>query len=419
MSKVQIDVRNVSKRYRLGLKEESNDSLMGYLGSVVRAPFESFKKVKSLSKFEDDNSESVLWALKDLSFQVNEGDVMGVIGKNGAGKSTLLKILSRITRPTTGTIDINGRVASLLEVGTGFHSELSGRENIYMNGTILGMTKKEIDRKFEEIVDFSGVERFIDTPVKRYSSGMQVRLAFSVAAHLEPEILVIDEVLAVGDAEFQKKCIGKMQGISNTGRTILFVSHNMGAMQSLCNKCIYLEHGKLVSEGETSKIIDQYLTRNHSTANAHDWDDIKTAPGNDQIRLKKASVYSENNPEESILFINNDLVFEFEFWNLKPMQTNLSLKLNSIKGELVFNVVSVVKDLNEGVYRCRFHVPANLLNDNHYSIDLHFVKDASRSICFMEDVVGFELQDPPREGSWFGKWEGIVRPTFRTELDLV
>ncbi|HAH37111.1 MAG TPA: ABC transporter ATP-binding protein, partial [Algoriphagus sp.] len=228
MNKV-IKVSNLSKRYRLGLKEKYADTLVGKISQIIRSPYDNLKRLRDLNRFglEDD---SVFWALKDVSFEVKEGEVLGIIGKNGAGKSTLLKILSQITEPTSGNIEIHGRVASLLEVGTGFHPELSGRENIYMNGTILGMTRREIDSKLDEIIDFSGVEKFIDTPVKFYSSGMKVRLGFSVAAHLDPEILIIDEVLAVGDYEFQKKCLGKMEDVSkNQGRTVLFVSHNLEA----------------------------------------------------------------------------------------------------------------------------------------------------------------------------------------------
>ncbi|SVD34109.1 uncharacterized protein METZ01_LOCUS386963, partial [marine metagenome] len=220
MSDIPIKVNNLSKRYRIGLKEELHDTFVGSMVEWFKSPFSNYKKVKSLSTFSNNGeSDDIIWALKDVSFEVKRGEVLGIIGKNGAGKSTLLKILCRITGPTNGQISINGRIASLLEVGTGFHSELSGRENVYLNGTILGMTKSEIDKKFDQIIDFSGVEEFIDTPVKRYSSGMKVRLAFSVAAHLEPEILLIDEVLAVGDLEFQRKCLGKMEEVSQSGRT--------------------------------------------------------------------------------------------------------------------------------------------------------------------------------------------------------
>ncbi|MFQ5866208.1 MAG: ABC transporter ATP-binding protein, partial [bacterium] len=234
---IAIKVQNISKRYRIGLKEEMRDSFAVAVLDFIKSPLKNYRKYRSLYEFEDINysaennvTENVIWALRDISFEVPKGEVLGIIGRNGAGKSTLLKILCKVTDPTSGVAEIRGRVSSLLEVGTGFHQELTGRENIYLNGTILGMTKKEVGRKFDEIVDFSGVEKFIDTPVKRYSSGMRVRLAFSVAAHLEPEILLIDEVLAVGDAEFQKKCLNKMEHVGQEGRTVLFVSHNVTAI---------------------------------------------------------------------------------------------------------------------------------------------------------------------------------------------
>jgi lipopolysaccharide transport system ATP-binding protein len=253
-----IKVENLSKRYRLGLKEQQADTLVGQVKNMLKAPYRNYKRLRELSKFGKED-ESVFWALKDINFEVHQGEVLGIIGKNGAGKSTLLKILSQITEPTSGRIEIHGRVASLLEVGTGFHPELSGRENIYMNGTILGMTKREIDRKLDEIIDFSGVEKFIDTPVKFYSSGMKVRLGFSVAAHLDPEILIIDEVLAVGDYEFQQKCLGKMEDVSkNQGRTVLFVSHNLEAVKNLCSRSILLKNGEIDLIGNTVEVIDQY-----------------------------------------------------------------------------------------------------------------------------------------------------------------
>lgn len=258
MSNSIIKVHNISKRYRLGLKENQAETLVGQIARVIRSPWENLKQLRRLNRFSEED-ESVFWALKDVSFEVKEGEVLGIIGKNGAGKSTLLKILSGITDPTEGKIEIHGRVASLLEVGTGFHPELSGRENIYMNGTILGMTRKEIDSKLDEIIDFSGVEKFIDTPVKFYSSGMKVRLGFSVAAHLDPEILIIDEVLAVGDYEFQKKCLGKMEDVAGQGRTVLFVSHNLQAVSTLTNKSLVLKNGSSIFHGDTEEGLSIYL----------------------------------------------------------------------------------------------------------------------------------------------------------------
>jgi lipopolysaccharide transport system ATP-binding protein len=259
MSNIAIKVENISKCYRIGLNEELYDTLGGALVGWLKSPISNFKRVQKLSKFTNDNSDDIFWAVDDISFEVKQGEVLGIIGRNGAGKSTLLKILARITEPTSGRAEINGRVASLLEVGTGFHQELTGRENVYLNGTILGMTKTEISKKFDEIVDFSGIEKFIDTPVKRYSSGMRVRLAFAVAAHLEPEILLIDEVLAVGDTGFQKKCIGKMSDIAGEGRTVLFVSHNMAAVQSLCSRGILLKDGSVLLNSEINEVVNKYI----------------------------------------------------------------------------------------------------------------------------------------------------------------
>ena len=258
MSDRAIQVENLSKRYRIGVREAGQETLAGTAAAWLKSPLNNFRRLRSLSAFADEEADDVIWALRDVSFEVKQGEVVGVIGRNGAGKSTLLKILSRITPPTQGRVVLNGRVASLLEVGTGFHPELTGRENIYLNGTILGMTKAEIDRKFDEIVDFSGVEKFIDTAVKRYSSGMRVRLAFSVAAHLEPEILLVDEVLAVGDLEFQQKCLGQMESIADEGRTVLFVSHNMSAISSLCHRGILIEQGQIKLEAKIESVIKSY-----------------------------------------------------------------------------------------------------------------------------------------------------------------
>ncbi len=305
MSDVAIKVENLHKLYRLGIKNDENDTMVSTMLSWLKAPRRNFDQLRKLTTFDLNctDDEDVLHALNDVSFEVKHGEVLGIIGRNGAGKSTLLKVLSRITEPTAGRVTINGRVASLLEVGTGFHPELTGRENIYMNGTILGMSKKEIDRKFEEIVDFSGVEKFLDTPVKRYSSGMKVRLAFCVAAHLDPEILIIDEVLAVGDAEFQKKCLGKMQDVSTGGRTVLFVSHNMGAIQTLCPRSLLLRQGQMVDDGESEEVVRNYLRK---------------------MKKNRSEIFKLDNPDRT-----NSGVFRF---------TNACL-LNS-KGEETVSIIS-------------------------------------------------------------------------------
>lgn len=262
MTNTAIQIKNLSKRYRIGTREEVHDTFVEAVGDWLTRPIKNYRQLRQLTNFENGTDASrgdVIWALKDITFDVEVGEVIGIIGRNGAGKSTLLKILSRITHPTSGSVILNGRVSSLLEVGTGFHPELTGRENVYLNGTILGMTKSEVDEKFEEIVDFSGVRKFIDTPVKFFSSGMAVRLAFSIAAHLEPEILLVDEVLAVGDAEFQNKCLGKMEDVARYGRTVLFVSHNMRAISQLCQRGIWLEEGSIAEEGPVDQVIQSYL----------------------------------------------------------------------------------------------------------------------------------------------------------------
>jgi len=274
MNSFVINAENVSKRYRIGLKEQLHDTLFGALGSWLRSPASNFRQLRRLSNFSNGSGEEdIIWAVKDVSFQVKQGEVVGIIGSNGAGKSTLLKILSQITCPSSGRVELHGRVSCLLEVGTGFHKELTGRENIYLNGTILGMSRREVDRKFDEIVAFSEVEKFIDTPVKRYSSGMAVRLAFAVAAHLEPEILLVDEVLAVGDASFQKKCMAKMDDVSRQGRTVLFVSHNMHSVEQLCSRVLLLKNGSVYRDTpEVASAVREYLSNGRETAPVSQWE---------------------------------------------------------------------------------------------------------------------------------------------------
>lgn len=298
-----IRVENISKCYRIGLKENIHNSIGAALFDFIKSPLNNYRKYRSLYRFDDINPEpgsnsgngslDIIWALKSISFEVKQGEVLGIIGRNGAGKSTLLKVLSRITDPTIGRVEICGKVSSLLEVGTGFHPELSGRENVYLNGAILGMKKAEIDHKFNEIVNFSGVEKFIDTPVKRYSNGMKVRLAFSVAAHLEPDILVIDEVLSVGDAEFQNKCLGKMQNITSKGRTVLFVSHNMGAVIQLCPSSILLEKGKIAAMGPSREVVQQYLSGIFAPVDNTDLRNSPVRSGDGRLQFVAAGLQNE------------------------------------------------------------------------------------------------------------------------------
>ena len=340
MSETVINVQNLTKRYRLGLKEKQAETLAGQIGDIIKSPWENFKRLRQLNRFGVED-ESVFWALKDVNFEVKQGEVLGIIGKNGAGKSTLLKILSQIAEPTSGRIEIHGRVASLLEVGTGFHPELSGTDNIYMNGTILGMTKKEIDIRLDEIIDFSGVEKFIDTPVKFYSSGMKVRLGFSVAAHLEPEILIVDEVLAVGDYEFQKKCIGKMEDVAGQGRTVLFVSHNMEAVKSLCNRVIVLNQGKISFNGMIKPAIQNYIGTIHNSGGS--FADLKSHPDKkkNELGLMKVWIFVDG-VELNEIYAGQELKVSLGYQVLEehlgyPMEVGFGLFDQEGKGLLAFN----------------------------------------------------------------------------------
>src|ERR1035438_4720581 len=304
MSTVVIHGEGLGKRYQRGALQQST-LLRDYLSNILKSPLSVFRRPK----------EEIFWALEDVSLEVREGEVLGLIGRNGAGKTTLLKILSRITKPTTGWAEIHGSVGSLLEVGTGFHPELTGRENMFLSGAILGMGKSEINRKFEEIVAFAELEQFIDTPVKRYSSGMYVRLAFAVAAHLEPEILLVDEVLAVGDASFQKKCLGKMGQVSREGRTILFVSHNMAAVKALCSKAVWIRDGAVAASGMVADVADDYLLGTALGASAREWRDPATAPGNENIRISYVRIIP---PEgEATITIDTGVLIEIGFDNLR------------------------------------------------------------------------------------------------------
>jgi len=288
MTHPAIETHKLSKRYRIGLKEIMHETLAGATAAWLRAPIANYKRLRRLSVFdENEDGTDTIWALKDVSLEFQSGEIVGLVGRNGAGKTTLLKVLSRITEPSQGTAKIRGRIGSLLEVGTGFHPDLTGRENIYLNGTILGMRRHEIDKRFDEIVEFSGVEKFIDTPVKRYSTGMAVRLGFAVGAHLDPEILLIDEVLAVGDAGFRKKCLGKMGDVARSGRTVLFVSHNMSAISGLCDRVVWIEGGKVAGDGPAGQIVEQYMTSVRRTTHDVSLEDRSDRSGSGEVRISK------------------------------------------------------------------------------------------------------------------------------------
>ncbi|HEX8475879.1 MAG TPA: polysaccharide ABC transporter ATP-binding protein [Pyrinomonadaceae bacterium] len=428
-----IKVENLSKQYRIGVGQASYGSLREALTGMARAPLKMFRRGVSGGGMTEAET---LWALKDVSFSVEPGEVVGIIGRNGAGKSTLLKILSRITEPTTGTIELYGRIGSLLEVGTGFHPELTGRENIFLNGAILGMKRAEISRQFDRIVDFSEIERFIDTPVKHYSSGMYTRLAFAVAAHLEPEILIVDEVLAVGDASFQKKCLGKMGSVAREGRTVLFVSHNLTAMQSLCNRMLWLNQGELVADGTSRQVVGNYLKTSFSTQTEQIWDDIGTAPGNETVRLRSARVRPVDGSHTDSITVRTPFVFEFEFWNLVPETVlNLSLVLVNEEATVLFNTGPMTRQEADshadatdwhgrpfpaGLFRSVCYVPGNLLNDGAVNVQLHVIKDQSIGIFFLDSVLSFDVrEDASMRKDWYGKMIGAVRPVLEWKTELV
>jgi lipopolysaccharide transport system ATP-binding protein len=404
-----ITVDGVSKRYTIG-KKESYGSLRDEVMDALSSPF---RRLFGGGAAPDPS----VWALKDVSFEVFEGDVLGIIGRNGAGKSTLLKILSRITEPTEGRIEMRGRIASLLEVGTGFHPELTGRENIFMNGALLGMSSREIKSKFDEIVAFSEIEKFLDTPVKRYSSGMYVRLAFAVAAHLEPEILIIDEVLAVGDAAFQKKCLGKMGEVARGGRTVLFVSHNMTAVKSLCNKCILMEQGSVKEHGESSRVIDNYFSKSAGVSNS--WKNSGVVPGNEKIRLQYAEVKVEGKEAAQNITVNDPISLHFQLMNFEAGSLlNFSLHLYNTEDVKIFNSVSKPLVYPAGEFCGTCHVPANLLNDGIYRVKIMITKDMSTPVFWLDDVLVFEVHDSERQGNWFGKWSGVVRPELKWDTQV-
>lgn len=417
MGNTAIRISGLSKQYRIGGPVKHRSTLREALVTSTKLPFQRVAQLVTRRGDVTSKSDNMHWSLHDVSFEVKKGSALGIIGRNGAGKSTLLKILSRITEPTEGRVELFGRVGALLEVGTGFHAELTGRENIYLNGAILGMSRAEINRKFDEIVDFSGIERFIDTPVKHYSSGMGLRLGFAVAAHLEPEILLMDEVLAVGDAEFQKKCLGKMSDVASEGRTVLFVSHNLEAVQNLCDSALLLEQGKVRNMGDTASIIDEYLSRAVQNNLVAQWL-LSDAPGNERAKLLKASVRSVDETVSATVFTtDDDLLFEFEFVNLLQGEHSLSITmhLQDERGILVFvSGTASTFDLRvrQGRIRGTCIVPRHLLNQGTYTVSrVQLVKDRAIILYMHPDVLTFDVivGNEGRLG-WMGRKEGVIRP---------
>lgn len=406
MSALMIKADHVSKHYRLG--KLGSGRLREDLSNWIRRRPVTSNKINEHSKEE-------IWALHDVNFEVQRGEVLGFIGNNGAGKSTLLKIISHITLPTSGCVYGNGRIASLLEIGTGFHIELTGRENIYLNGNILGMNKKEITSRLDEIIDFSGVERFIDTPVKRYSSGMYMRLAFAVAAHLDPEILIVDEVLAVGDAEFQRKCLGKMKEVSSQqGKTVLFVSHNMQALRNLCHRCITLQQGEIVDEGKPDTVIGNYLKKQQNNFTHQSYEAPESAPGNDYIRIKEAALTAGYIEGFDVVDIRTPLHIHIEFWyrDIDPGSLIVGIHLFTFSGECIFDICSEPKKYNNGLFEVDCNIPGNFLNDGNYYISVVFVKNTTQRLFYFEACLSFEVEDYRSDTAWFGKWIGYVRPSF-------
>ena len=422
MSDTVISVQKVSKAYRLGqigggtLKEDFSR----WWAKLLRKP-DPFLKIG-----EEHNARKIgeqFWALDEVSFNVKQGEVLGVIGRNGAGKSTLLKILSQVTMPTSGQIKIKGRIASLLEVGTGFHPELTGRENVFLNGAILGMTKAEIRKKFDEIVAFSEIEEFIDTPVKRYSSGMYVRLAFAVAAHLEPEILLCDEVLAVGDVEFQKKCLGKMQDVSKGGRTIVFVSHNMAAVTKLCDRCALMKSGRLQLIGPTNEIMQQYLKVGAQGDGIRVWDKFD----NDEIRIHTLKILGADGAITGHVDIRRPFTVEIDYAILRPIPGfRLALRFIVSDGTIAFTASDSAdsayetKPSSSGHYVARCVVPGELLNEGFYSLNLSADIPFKKELFVEEGVLGFSVEQTGGVNARFSeKWPGVVCPRLKWQTRSV
>lgn len=416
-----VSIENVSKRYRLGGLHPGYLTFRDMVGGALRLPF---WRGNGRNGHADEKHRRDFWALRDINLSVQPGELIGIIGRNGAGKSTLLKILSRVTKPTTGRVEMYGRVGSLLEVGTGFHSELTGRENVYLSGAILGMRRAEIERKFDEIVSFSELEKFIDTPVKRYSSGMYVRLAFSVAAHLEPEILIMDEVLAVGDAAFQQKCLDKMHSVRQHGRTIFFVSHNMPSVMRLCRRVILLHAGQLVSEGEPQMVVNDYLSASWNITAEREWLTPAEAPGDDVVRLARVRVLNEAGALNTAFDIRRPVFVEITYDVLEAGHVlTPHVEFNNEEGVRAFSSHDTSDEWRRttravGRYASIISLPGNLLSEGtlraHVSVMSHTPTTTLHAQA--QNVIAFQVIDSPQpgyssaRGDYIGPIPGVVRP---------
>jgi lipopolysaccharide transport system ATP-binding protein len=421
MSKITIRVQGLGKQYRLGTLQTGYKTFRETLMEALKVSSRWRREGLPGPRDGGDKSSRTFWALKDVSFEVKQGEVLGIIGRNGAGKSTLLKILSRITEPTEGKGEIYGRIGSLLEVGTGFHPELTGRENIFLSGAILGMKRDEIKRKFDEIVAFAEVEKFIDTPIKRYSSGMYVRLAFAVAAHLEPEILLVDEVLAVGDMSFQKKCLNKMQDIGQGGRTVLFVSHNMNAITTLCERVILLESGSLTKDGLPLEVVQSYLIRGDRSVSRQGWPE-SDRPGNQSFRLSSICMKNAARSLVSEINISEKAVLEIEYEVLQDcVRPVLSVTLFDANGYCAFSSLSNTeenvyhgKPLHRGHYLATCELYENLLNNGRYHVTVVGISDYWTDSFRADHVISFNaIEDGKLKRDYSGGYGGTVRPKLR------
>lgn len=427
MSVNAIRVEDLGKRYRIGGPREEYKTLRDALAGVARAPLGWFGR-----RVQDEESRDSVWALKDVSFEVEEGKAVGVIGRNGAGKSTLLKILSRVTDPTTGRVLVRGRVGSLLEVGTGFHAELTGRENIYMNGAILGMKRSDIRRRFDEIVAFAEVDRFLDTPVKRYSSGMYLRLAFAVAAHLDPEVLVVDEVLAVGDYGFQKKCLGKMGDSTRDGKTVLLVSHNMPSILNLCSSAVLLDEGRIAAAGGANDVVRAYMDSMSVDAGEVTWPEIMKAPGGSTVRLHAVRTLDSAGQVTADIDISEDFDIEIAYWNLvNGSRLNCTIQVLDRVGTMVFSSINMTsasvspdpwfdRPMPTGLYSTKCRVPGELLNEGRYTVNVYIQKNITLRQAEKEHALSFTIHDSgAMRQEYAGGWGGVVRPRLHWETEHV